>query len=74
MQGIMVSAMAMFLDRNIHLKGTANIGHGKEFTKVESFPGGKAGGKKPLTLGYLQDIHFQSLRKYIIISYFKMIM
>ena len=59
--GIMCQATALFVGRNIHIVGTANIGQGEAYTKLESveestkFP--------PFTVGYYQEQHYQSLQE-----------
>ena len=59
-KGVMVSAMAAYVNRDIHLVGTANIGKKSHYSKIEANTS-HASRNAPLTLGYLQDIHFQSL-------------
>ena len=57
----MCQARALFLERNIHLVGTANIGQGVAFTKLESVE--EANEFPPFTVGYYQDRHYQSLQE-----------
>ena len=47
--------------REIRLIGTANIGQLPGYTTLESLPG--TASKKPLTIGYYQNIHFTSLKE-----------
>merc|ERR1719411_196185 len=62
MNGVMCQATALFLEREIHIVGTANIRQGGPgYTKLESVPG--AASLPPLTVGYLQDRHYQSLQR-----------
>ena len=58
--GIMCQATALFVGRTIHIVGTANIGQGFAFTKLESVE--EADNFPPFTVGYYQDKHYQSLQ------------
>jgi len=58
--GIMCQATALIVGREIRLVGTANIGQlGPGYTVLESVPGAEK--LQPLTVGYYQDRHYQSL-------------
>jgi len=58
--GIMCQATALIVGREIRLVGTANIGQlGPGYTVLESVPGAER--LQPLTVGYYQDRHYQSL-------------
>ncbi len=58
--GIMCQATALLVSREVRLVGTANIGQpGLGYTTMES--GESAKDLEPLTIGYLQNKHFQSL-------------
>jgi len=59
--GIMCQATALYVERNIHIVGTANIGQGYAFTKLESIEGAEE--FPPFTVGYYQDKHYQSLQE-----------
>jgi len=59
--GIMCQATALFVGRNVHIVGTANIGQGFAFTKLESVE--EAEEFPPFTVGYYQDRHYQSLQE-----------
>jgi len=59
--GIMCQATALFVGRNVHIVGTANIGQGFAFTKLESVE--EAEDFPPFTVGYYQDRHYQSLQE-----------
>merc|ERR1719187_896494 len=59
--GIMCQATALFVGRNVHIVGTANIGQGFAFTKLESIE--EADSFPPFTVGYYQDRHYQSLQE-----------
>jgi len=59
--GIMCQATALYVGRNIHIVGTANIGQGFAFTKLESVE--EAENFPPFTVGYYQDRHYQSLQE-----------
>jgi len=60
--GIMCQATALLVKREIRLVGTANNGQpGLGFTTLESVEG--ANSQEPLTIGYYQGCHFQSLQK-----------
>jgi len=59
--GIMCQATALFVQRTIHIVGTANIGQGFAFTKLESVDGSED--FPPFTVGYYQDRHYQSLQE-----------
>jgi len=59
--GVMCQATALFVGRNVHIVGTANIGQGFAFTKLESIE--EADNFPPFTVGYYQDRHYQSLQE-----------
>jgi len=59
--GIMCQATALYVGRIIHIVGTANIGQGFAFTKLESTE--EADSFPPFTVGYYQDRHYQSLQE-----------
>jgi len=59
--GIMCQATSLYVGRNIHIVGTANIGQGFAFTKLESVE--EANSFPPFTVGYYQDKHYQSLQE-----------
>ena len=59
--GIMCQATALYVGRNIHIVGTANIGQGSAFTKLESVE--EAENYPPFSVGYYQDRHYQSLQE-----------
>ena len=59
--GIMCQATALYLERNIHIVGTANIGHSVGYTKLEGTP--EAANYPPLAIGNYQDLHYQSLEE-----------
>jgi len=59
--GIMCQATSLYVGRNIHIVGTANIGQGFAFTKLESVD--DADSFPPFTVGYYQDKHYQSLQE-----------
>jgi len=67
--GIMCQSTALYVGRNIHIVGTANIGQGFAFTKLESIEG--ADEYSPFTVGYYQDKHYQSLQKRPIVEEFE---
>ena len=56
-----LQATALIVGREIRLIGTANIGQMPGYTTLESLPGTET--KKPLTIGYYQNVHFTSLEE-----------
>ena len=56
-----LQATALVVGREICLIGTANIGPMPGYTTLESLPGTET--KKPLTIGYYQNVHFNSLEE-----------
>ena len=59
-RGIICHATALYLGREINIYGTLNKGENQSFTKVESGP--DASDYPPLTVGYYQGQHYQSLQ------------
>ena len=56
-----LQATALAVGREFRLMGTANIGQMPGYTTLESLPGTET--KKPLTIGYYQNVHFTSLEE-----------
>lgn len=60
-RGLLCQASALLVRRNIHIVGTANMDQKVCYTKLESVSGAEK--FAPLTVGYYQDKHYQSLQK-----------
>ena len=58
-RGLICTVTAHLLKRNIHIVGNANSAECVKYTKVESVP--EANEYPPLTIGYIQNKHFQSI-------------
>ena len=56
-----LQATVLVVGREICLIGTANIGQMPGYTTLESLPGPET--KKPLTIGYYQNVHITSLEE-----------
>lgn len=64
--GIICQATALFLERNIYIVGTANMGQPTGFTIIEGTP--ESDKYPPLTIGYYQGEHYQSLEERLVFS------